>query len=190
MQKILWPGIQIDVLLDTSCSCLFARFGWTPIHYSENESLRVVSELHSDREPDIENHWSYNSVSLTCEPVSIEISIVSVKNTKNSPLTFKICIAKHNQETSVEEDANEHRVCDVSHLVRFCLASNHGDDFYDDHSDCHVYKNNEVWKELVHSNNFPSQNLVVLTNWIFPKSIFDFRAICEVFCVLAFRNPT
>jgi hypothetical protein len=63
---------------------------------------------------------------------------------------FKIGIAKHDQESSVKENTNEDRVCDVPHLIRFSLASNSIDNFDNNHSYNHVDDNNQVFQKVIH----------------------------------------
>lgn len=142
MHEILWTGINVDIGLDSLG--VSAMFRTRLILKSESSSHCEPHDLHSDWEPDVEDHCLNDCVTNTLEPISVEVRIRSTKYTKKWTLRLKVSVTKHEQETRVEELANENSVGCVFHLRGLSVNTNKSDDFDNDHSDDCVDDNDQI----------------------------------------------
>jgi hypothetical protein len=77
-------------------------------------------------------------------------------------LLRKVGVTEHEQETCVEEDADEYTVGDEAHLSRLSVAANRINNDNDDHPDKGVQDNDEVLDQVVPNQDLPSSLLVAL----------------------------
>jgi hypothetical protein len=128
-------------------------------------SHTVVDKLHDNREPHVEDHGCDDGIAHSSEPVLVEVGVMSLEVLGHEQtLLLQVGIAKHEQKTGVEEDADEDTVSDVFHLLRFSLAAHLVDDDDHNHTDHCVDYDNQVLNQVVHGYNFPLCLLVVFAD--------------------------
>ena len=189
MHEVLRPGMEVNELLNGLGASGVSIWSLEIILQSKCASHAEVSNLHCNWEPDIEFHRSDNGVSHGCEPVLIEIRVITLeKSSEKIALLCQIGVTEHQQETCVEEDADEYTVGNVLHLSGLGVASNTFNDNDNYHSDDSVQDNDEVLDHVVHNKDFPSSLLVLFANFFrlfFIVNVHDV-IIC---CVLLVNHP-
>ena len=151
MHEILRSSVQVDVLLNRRCLGSIWLLSTKVVLKSKGSSHSIVDEFHDDWEPHIENHCAYNSISHAGKPVLIKVWIGCIEVPGNKvPLLLQVGVAEHEQETCVEENADEYTICDVLHLLGLSLTSNLVNDDDNDHSNDSIDNNDKILDQVVH----------------------------------------
>ena len=119
----------------------------------------------------------------------IEVRVITLEEcSEKIALLSQIGVAKHQQETCVEEDADENAVGDVRHLGRLRAATDIVDDDNDYHSDHCIENDDEVLYEVVHNHDLPSCLLIQTANFFLLWGIINVHNIIKL-CILKLCNP-
>ena len=126
MHEILWPTVNVDVLLNCCALCFITFFSANLILATLCTSDTEPKNLISNRIPTVKLHCSNKCITECVEPCLVEISEVSISKacTPGEALPIKVGSAQHKDETSVEELANKYTVGNESHLSGLTILAN------------------------------------------------------------------
>jgi len=108
-------------------------------------------------DPTMVSPWLVNQSELKSESLPV--------NKTPRKLVNQVGIAKHDEETCIEEYTDEYAVGDITHLVGFCVASDPIDNHDNNHSKNSVNNNNQIFQKLIHKLTFKGLFSISFANW-------------------------